>query len=90
MIIAQYDAQFTQFSQYARYLIPNEKRRDERFLNGLQYYFFNKVIITEATTYQQALNQAIQMKIRSRKKREREGTSSRKGKDLKEEVVGSQ
>ena len=47
-------------------------------MNGLRNYFFDRVIITEATTYQQALNQAIRMEIQSREKREREGTFSRK------------
>ena len=47
-------------------------------MNGLRDYFFDRVIINEATTYQQALNQAIPMEIRSREKIEREGTSSKK------------
>ena len=78
MTVTQYDAQFTRLSRYAGYLIPDEKRKVERFVNGLRDYFFDRVIVTETTNYQQALNQAIRMEIRSREKREKEGTFSRK------------
>ena len=59
MIISQYDAQYTRLSHYVEHLIPNEKAKVERFVYGLQNYFFDRVIVTKSTTYQQAQNQAI-------------------------------
>ena len=51
MTVVQYDAQFTRLSRYVGYLIPDEKKRVERFVNGLRDYFFDRVVITEATMY---------------------------------------
>ena len=56
MIVAQYDAQFTRLSRYAGYLILDEKKKVKRFINRLRDYFFDHVVIIEATMYQQALN----------------------------------
>ena len=72
MTVAQYDAQFTWLSWYVRYLIPNEKKQVEKFVNGVRDYFFDRFVINKATTYQQALNHAIWMELHSREKRERE------------------
>ena len=65
MMVAQYDTQFTRLSHYAKYLILNKKMRVEGFMNQLRDYF-DRVIIIETITYQQALNQAIIAKICSK------------------------
>ena len=47
-------------------------------MNGLWDYFFDRVIIIESTTYQQALNQAIHSEICSKERKEKEGTIRKK------------
>ena len=78
MTVSQYDTQFTQLSRYAKHLILTEKARTERFINRLCYYFFDRLILIDITTYQQALNQLIHVELCAKERREREGNSRRK------------
>ena len=49
------------------------------FVQGLRYYYFNRIKVDENNTYQEALNQALRVEQRLKERRERErATGGRK------------
>ena len=85
MSVSEYEAQFARLSKYAPHLIPTEKLKAKRFMNGLRPNFITQLTPHLITTYSEMVKRALALeaanetvdKIRGKSG---EGSSDRKRK----------
>ena len=59
MTVAQYEAQFTELSRHAEYMVDTEEKKVSRFLRGLRPNIQSQLIMLMLTEYSDAVNQAL-------------------------------
>ena len=59
MTVAQYEAQFTELSRHAEYMVDTEEKKVSRFLRGLRPNIQSQLIMLMLTEYSDAVNRAL-------------------------------
>ena len=59
MTVAQYEAQFTELSRHAEYMVDTDEKKVSRFLRGLRPNIQSQLIMLMLTDYGDAVNRAL-------------------------------
>jgi hypothetical protein len=59
LTIAHYEAQFTEWSRHAKYMVDSEEKKVSRFLRGLRPNIQSQLVMLMLTEYRDAVNRAL-------------------------------